>query len=178
MQTEKKAYNNKKKLTRKDYERIIGIAKGGVKKRPSRNKGKRGGQRGGITMPDILLAKMISNDNKNKLQREAIIDTMNESQMKRMSKMVKLFLESRTELPPKTINMLSANQEFVKAIVKNKVPIAMKKKIFKQKEGILPMLLPFAAKVALPLAGLILSGIAGKIVFCLNGFQRNFTYFK
>ena len=111
-----------------------------MKKRPSKNKGgKRGGQRGGITMADILLAKMISNDNKNKLQREAIIDTMNESQMKRMAKLVKLFLESCTKLPPKTINMLSANQEFVKAIVGNKVPIATKKKIFKQKGGILPI---------------------------------------
>ena len=59
--------------------------------------------------------------------------------------------------------MLSANQEFVKAIVENIVPIATKKKIFKQKGGILPMLLPFAAKAALPLAGSIPFGIAGKI---------------
>ena len=37
----------------------------------------------------------------------------------------------------------------------------MKKRIFKQKGGILPMLLPFAAKAAAPLAGSLLSGIAG-----------------
>ena len=39
----------------------------------------------------------------------------------------------------------------------------MKKRIFKQKGGILPMLLPFAAKAAAPLAGSHLSGIAGKL---------------
>ena len=55
------------------------------------------------------------------------------------------------------------NQEFVKAITENKVPVSTKKRIFKQKGGILPMLLPFAAKTAAPLAGSLLSGILGKI---------------
>ena len=39
----------------------------------------------------------------------------------------------------------------------------MKKRIFKQKGGILPMLLPFAAKATAPLVGSLLSGIAGKL---------------
>ena len=39
----------------------------------------------------------------------------------------------------------------------------MKKRIFKQKGGILPMLLPFAAKAPAPLAGSLLSGIVGKL---------------
>ena len=39
----------------------------------------------------------------------------------------------------------------------------MKKRIFKQKGGILPMPLPFAAKATTPLAGSLLSGIAGKL---------------
>ena len=39
----------------------------------------------------------------------------------------------------------------------------MKKRIFKQKGDILPMLLPFAAKATAPLAGSLLSGIAGKL---------------
>ena len=55
------------------------------------------------------------------------------------------------------------NQEFVKAITENKVPISMKKRIFKQKGGILHMPLPFAAKATAPLAGSLLSGIAGKL---------------
>ena len=45
-----------------------------------------------------------------------------------------------------------------KAITENKVPVSTKKRIFKQKGGILPMLLPLAA-----LAGSLLSGIAGKL---------------
>ena len=106
---------------------------------------------------------MISNDNRNRLQRDAMIDTMNKSQVQRMGKLVDFFLNSRTKLPAKTIKLLSKNQEFLKAITENKVPVSMKKRIFKQKGGILPMLLPFAAKAAAPLAGSLLSGILGKI---------------
>ena len=80
-----------------------------------------------------------------------------------MGKLVDFFLNSCTKLPTKTIKLLSKNQEFVKAITENKVPVSTKKRIFKQKGGILPMLLPFAAKAAAPLAGSLLSGIAGKL---------------
>ena len=65
----------------------------------------------------------------------------------------RFFINSRTKLSAKTIKLLSKNQEFVKVITENKVPVSMKKRIFKQKGGILPMLLPFAAKAAAPLAG-------------------------
>ena len=92
-----------------------------------------------------------------------MIDTMNKSQVRRMGKLVDFFLNSCTKLPAKTIKLLSKNQEFVKAITENKVPVSMKKRIFKQKGGILPMLLPFAAKAAAPLAGSLLSGIVGKL---------------
>ena len=50
-----------------------------------------------------------------------------------------------------------------KEITENKVPISTKKRIFKQKGGILPMLLSFGAKAAAPLARSLLSGIAGKL---------------
>ena len=55
------------------------------------------------------------------------------------------------------------NQEFVKAITDNKVPVSMKKRIFKQTGGILPKLLPLVAKATAPLTGSLLSGIAGKL---------------
>ena len=80
-----------------------------------------------------------------------------------MGKLVDFFLNSCTKLPAKTIKLLSENQEFVKAITENKVPISMKKRISKQKGGILPMLLPFAAKATAHLAGSLLSGIVGKL---------------
>ena len=146
-----------KRLSRKDYQNLIGIAN--EKKKPRAKKRRKTNQRGGITVPDLLLAKMISNDNRNRPQRDAMIDTMNKSQVRRMGKLV----DSRTKLPPKTIKLLSKNQEFVKTITENKVPVSTKKRIFKQKGGILPMLLPFAAKAAAPLAGSLLSGILGKI---------------
>ena len=94
-----------------------------------------------------------------------------------MGKLVDFFLNSRTKLPAKTIKLLSKNQEFVKAITENKVPVSTKKRIFKQKGGILPMLLPFAAKAAAPLAGSLLSGIVGKKFQRKNGFQKKHTHF-
>ena len=127
--------------------------------KPRAKRRRKTNQRGGITVPDLLLAKMISNDNRNRSQRDAMIDTMNKSQVRRMGKLVDFFLNSRTKLPAKTIKLLSKNQEFVKAITENKVPVSTKKRIFK----LLPMLLPFAAKAAAPLAGSLLSGILGKI---------------
>ena len=48
----------------------------------------------------------------------------------------------------------------------------MKKRIFKQKGGILPMLLPFAAKATAPLAAL-LSGIAEKLFFKKMVFKKS-----
>ena len=150
-----------KRLSRKDYKNLIGIAN--EKKKPRAKRRRKTNQRGGITIPDLLLAKMISNDNRNRSQRDAMIDTMNKSQVRRMGKLVDFFLNSHTKLPAKTIKLLSKNQEFVKVITENKVPVSTKRRIFKQKGGILPMLLPFAAKAAAPLAGSLLSGILGKI---------------
>ena len=68
-----------KRLSRKDYQRLIGIAN--EKKKPKARKRRNSDQRGGITVPDLLLAKMISNDNRNQAQRDAMIDTMNKSQV-------------------------------------------------------------------------------------------------
>ena len=150
-----------KRLSRKDYQKLTGIAN--EKKKPRARRRRKSDQRGGITVPDLLLAKMISNDNRNQAQRDAMINTMNKSQVQQMGKLVDFFLNSCTKLLAKTIKLLSKNQEFVKAITENKVPVSMKKRIFKQKGGILPMLLPFAAKATAPLAGSLLSGIAGKL---------------
>ena len=80
-----------------------------------------------------------------------------------MGKLADFFLNSHTKLPTKTIKFLSKNQEFVKATTENKVPISMKKRIFKLKGGKLPMLLPFAAKGTATLAGSLLSGIVRKL---------------
>ena len=64
-----------KQLSRKDYQRLIGIAN--EKKKPKARRRRKSDQRGGITVPDLLLPKMKSNDNRNRVQRDAMIDTMN-----------------------------------------------------------------------------------------------------
>ena len=68
-----------KRLSRKDYQNLIGIAN--EKKKSSARKRRKSDQRGGITIPDLLLAKMISNNNRNRAQRDAMIDTMNKSRV-------------------------------------------------------------------------------------------------
>ena len=68
-----------KRLSRKDYQRLIGIAN--ERKKPKARRRKKSDQRGGITILDLLLAKMIGNDNRNWAQRDAVIDTMNKSQV-------------------------------------------------------------------------------------------------
>ena len=68
-----------KQLSRKDYQRLIGIAN--QKKKPKARRGRKSDQRGGINVPDLLLAKMIRNNNRNWVQRDAMIDTMNKSQV-------------------------------------------------------------------------------------------------
>ena len=78
-----------KRLSRKDYQNLIGIAN--EKKKPRAKKRRKTNQRGGITVPDLLLAKMISNDKRNRSQRDAMIDTMNKSQVRRMGKLVDFF---------------------------------------------------------------------------------------
>ena len=150
-----------KRLSRKDYQRLIGIAN--EKKKPRARRRRKIDQRDGIAVLDLFLAKIMSNNKRNWVQRDAVINTMNKSQVQQMGKLVDFFLNSRTKLPAKTIKLLSKNQEFVKAITENKVPISTKKRIFKQKGGILPMLLPVAAKATAPLAGSLLSAIAGKL---------------
>ena len=68
-----------KRLSRKDYQKLIDIANEKKKSRARRRR--KSNQRAGISVPDLLLAKMISNDNRNWAQRDAMIDTMNKSQV-------------------------------------------------------------------------------------------------
>ena len=93
-----------KQLSGKDYQRLIGIAN--EKKKPKARRRRKRDQRGDITVLDLLLAKMISNDNRNQAQRDAMIDTMNKSQVRQMGKLLDFFLNSCTKLPTKTIKLL------------------------------------------------------------------------
>ena len=102
---------------------------------------------------------MISKENRNRAQRDAIIDTMNTGQMNGISCMVKAFLKMPYKLNPKQINMLMKNQEFVRGLTNGHIPVKIRKKIIKQRGGILG-LIPLAAKVIAPT---FLGSIANKL---------------
>ena len=143
----------KKKWTHSDYAKFLNLPK-----KNKRMKTPKGSQ-GGVIIPDLLLAKMISKENRNRAQRDAIIDTMNTGQMNGISRMVKAFLKMPYKLNPKQINMLMKNQEFVKGITNAHIPVKIRKKIIKQRGGIFG-LIPLAAKVIAPT---ILGSIADKL---------------
>ena len=65
---------------RVNYQNLIGIAN--EKKKPRARRRRKSDQRGGIIVLDLLLAKMISNNNRNRAQIDAMIDTMNKSQVR------------------------------------------------------------------------------------------------
>ena len=143
----------KKKWTRNDYVKFLNLPK-----KNNRMKKPKSSQ-GDVIIPDLLLAKMISKENRNRAQRDAIIDMMNTGQMNGISHMVKAFLKMPYKLNPKQINMLMKNQEFVKGITNSHIPVKIRKKIIKQRGGILG-LIPLAAKVIAPT---LLGSIADKL---------------
>ena len=143
----------KKKWTRNDYVKFLNLPK--KNKRMKKPKS----SRGGVIIPDLLLAKMISKQNRNRAQRDAIIDTMNTGQMNGISHMVKAFLKMPYKLNPKQINMLTKNQEFVKGLTNGHIPVKIREKTIKQRGGILG-LIPLAAKVIAPT---LLGSIADKL---------------
>ena len=102
---------------------------------------------------------MISKENRNRAQRDAIIDMMNTGQMNGISHIIKAFLKMPYKLNCKQINMLMKNQEFVKGLTNGHIPVKIRKKIIKQRGGILG-LIPLAAKVIAPT---LLGSIADKL---------------
>ena len=143
----------KKKWTRSDYVKFLNLPK--KNKRMKKPKS----SRGDIIIPDLLLPKMISKKNRNRAQRDAIIDTMNTGQMDDISHIVKAFLKTPYKLNRKQINMLMKNQEFAKGLTNGHIPVKIRKKIIKQRGGILG-LIPLAAKVIAPT---LLGSIADKL---------------
>ena len=143
----------KKKWARNDYVKFLNLPK--KNKRMKKPKS----SQGGVIIPDLLLAKMISKENRNRAQRDAIIDMMNTGQMNGISRMVKAFLMTPYKLNPKQINMLMKNQEFVKGLTNGHIPVKIRKKIIKQRGGILG-LISLAAKVIAPT---LLGSIADKL---------------
>lgn len=146
---------NFKKLTREDYKKLImGKSKKSRGRKLKSKKSKK--MRGGLIIPDLLLAKLISSENRNRMQRQAVIDSMNKVQMAKIGRVIRKFVNSQYNLSPSQLKALTKNRAFLKALMTDKVPLETKKRILTQKGGFLGALLPIAVNaIAGPVAGLL-----------------------
>ena len=139
----------KRKLTRKDYESLIKMGK------------KRGG--GNVLPETVMLAHLMSSANRNVKQRQAVVDSLNENQVRHVGKLLKKVLNTKRKLPKNQIKQLIRDRNLINALIKGQGTVSTRKKILKlktknQKGGFLGALLP----VAMSLAGPAIKGL-GKV---------------
>ena len=79
----------RRKLTRSDYEELIGLKEGQGKRRWGKRSSKGGGY-GKMThlLEALMLAHIMSKTNKNAKQQKAIVDSMNATQMRDVGHLV------------------------------------------------------------------------------------------
>ena len=137
------------KWTRSNYEAMIGLKKkrkGNLKKLNKSH------------LQSAVLANLMGNNNKNVPQRRAIASTLSKSQMNGMGVIWKKFLTSQYPLPNRQIKQLIRDKKLIDSFFNARIPTETRRKILTQKGGILPFLLPLAAKAVVgPLLGKLLS---------------------
>ena len=139
-----------RKWTRSDYEVMIGLKK---KKRNLKR-----GKLNKSHLQSAILANLMGNNNKNVPQRRAIASTLSKSQMNGMGAIWKKFLTSQYPLPNRQIKQLIRDKKLIDSFFNARIPTETRRKILMQKGGILPFLLPLAAKAVVgPLLGKLLS---------------------
>ena len=102
---------------------------------------------GNKIMEAVMLGHMLGKNNKNAVQRNAILDTMSSSQMTGMGRVWKNFMSSRYPLPQKQIKQPVRNRQLIKSIFNPKLLLDTRRHILKQKGGLFPALFPIVAKV-------------------------------
>ena len=152
-------------LTRRDYERMIGLKK---KKRRRNRKVKQHQEGGGFNrrlMKNLAYLAMISNRNRNRKHRDFLIDNASNEQIDAVQQLIKDFL--KTKSPPiskPTLKRLAKEKYYLYQLAESnrKVPIERKKAIVKQRGGFLGALIPLAAKTLLPtVTGSVLKTLLG-----------------
>ena len=140
----------RRKLTRSDYEELIGLKAGRGKRKKWGKRSLKGGGKTRSHLPEaMMLAHMMSKTNKNAKQRKAIVDSLNATQMRDVGHLVRGVLNVRRKLPEKQINQLIRNRKFIDAIVKGKGALSTRKKILSDQRGGFPgILFPLAAQLA------------------------------
>ena len=116
---------------------------------------------GNKIMEAVMLSHMLGKNNKNAVQKNAILDMMSSSQMTGMGRVWKNFMSSHYPLPQKQIKQLVRDRQLIKSIFNPKLPLDTRRHILKQKGGLFPALFPIVAKV---IGSSLLGPIIGKIL--------------
>ena len=142
----------RRKWTRADYQAMIGL-----KKKTKRDMNKMRRKLNKSHLQSVMLANLLGKNNKNAQQRRAIASTLSKSQMNGMGIIWKKFLTSQYPLPNRQIKQLIRDKKLIDSFFNARIPTETRRKILTQKGGILPFLLPLAAKAVVgPLLGKIL----------------------
>ena len=148
---------NSKGWSRRDFLKAI-MNKTFKKKR----RNKRGPKISGNKIMDaVMLGHMLGKNNKNAVQKKAVVDMMSSSQMTGMGRVWKKFMSSHYPLPQKQIKQLVRDRKLIESIFNLKVPLDTRRHILKQKGAIFPALFPIVAKV---IGSSLLGPIIGKIL--------------
>ena len=138
--------SRRRKLTRSDYEELIGLKGGRGKRRWGKRTIKGGGKMSHLSEA-MMLVHMMSKTNKNAKQLKAIIDSLNATQMRDVGHLGQGVLKVRHKLPKKQINQLIRDRKFIDAIVRGKGALSTQKKILSdQRGGFSGILFPLAAQ--------------------------------
>ena len=106
------------------------------------NKRSRGGAKS--LKDNFPLFMVLDKTNKNVKQRNKLINSLSEHQMKGVEHLANNFLQKKYNTKGINLNKLKKDRKFIYNLAKAGTSLATKKKILKQKGGILHMLLPLA----------------------------------
>ena len=146
-----------RKLTCDYYENLINIYDNRMKSGPKKNyRSKKHKWGGSLVHPEsVMLAHLMSSANRNTKQRQAVVDSLNESQVRHIGRLLKHVLNAKRKLPKNQIKQLIRDRNLIDAIIMGKGTLSTRKNISKlkmrnQKGGFLGALLPVALSLAGP----------------------------
>lgn len=155
-------------LTRDDYLKLIqdvsqkdNLVLPPRKKRQSPRLRKMRGGGGGnnkLFKKNLYLYGLIG-QNSNKAQRRALIDSMNQSQMRGVQHLISDFLKKKYEVPTKILKKLRRDRRYIYDLLNNDLPIENHKEILKQRGGFISSLIPLAGALASPMLDLLFKAV-------------------
>ncbi len=140
--------SSRKRYTLKDYKKIAGVERPQQKR--SAAKGRKPLNKKAFTRLLTLLA-MMSSKNKNKTQRQHIIEDLDSQQLTSLRKLACDFLKKKYTVTNQQLRKLQPHRELVYILAdKPKLKTPEKKRYLQQKGGILSTLVPILASIAAP----------------------------